>query len=53
MTIFSILHCEIRKIIRSNVFGLVFLVFAFGPIIMGVGTISGDGGDLNWQMYLG
>ncbi|AFQ43959.1 ABC transporter permease [Desulfosporosinus meridiei] len=52
MTIFSILHCEIRKIIRSNVFGLVFLVFAFGPIMMGVGILSGDGGDLNWQMYL-
>ncbi|MCO5386541.1 ABC transporter permease [Desulfosporosinus sp.] len=53
MNIFSVLHCEFRKIIRSNVFGLVFLVFAFGPIMMGVGTIlSSNTGDINWQMYL-
>ncbi|MCO1603075.1 ABC transporter permease [Desulfosporosinus nitroreducens] len=53
MNILSVLHCEIRKIIRSNVFGLVFLVFAFGPIMMGVGTIlSSNTGDINWQMYL-
>lgn len=53
MNILTVLHCEIRKIIRSNVFGLVFLVFAFGPIMMGVGTIfSGSPGDINWQRYL-
>ena len=53
MKIFPVLHCEIRKIIRSNVFWLVFLVFAFGPIMMGVGTIvSSNPGDINWQMYL-
>ncbi|GGG20860.1 hypothetical protein GCM10010913_48870 [Paenibacillus aceti] len=34
MNIFSVLHCEIRKIIRANVFWLEFLVFAFGPIMM-------------------
>ncbi|WP_243454491.1 ABC transporter permease [Desulfosporosinus fructosivorans] len=50
---FSVLYCEIRKIIRANVFWLVFLVFAFGPIMMGVGTIlSSNTGDINWQMYL-
>jgi len=53
MNIFSVLHCEIRKIIRANVFWLVFLVFAFGPIMMGVGTIlSSNNGDINWQLYL-
>ncbi|ABR48084.1 bacitracin ABC transporter, permease protein [Alkaliphilus metalliredigens QYMF] len=53
MNIISMLHCEIRKIIRSNVFWLVFLVFAFGPIMMGVGIIlSSNTGGINWQMYL-
>lgn len=53
MNIFSILHCELRKIIRANVFWLVFLVFAFGPIMMGAGIIlSSNTGDINWQMYL-
>lgn len=53
MKIFSILHCEIRKIIRANVFWLVFLVFAFGAIMMGVGIIlSKNTGDINWQIYL-
>ncbi|MTI57736.1 ABC transporter permease [Geosporobacter ferrireducens] len=53
MNIFSILHCELRKIIRANVFWLVFLVFAFGPIMMGVGIIlSSNTGEINWQMYL-
>ena len=53
MNIFSVLHCEIRKIISSNVFWLVFFVFAFGPIMMGVGiTSSGNTGDISWQMYL-
>ena len=53
MKIFSILHCEIRKIIHANVFWLVFLVFAFGPIMMGVGIIlSKNTGDINWQIYL-
>ncbi|MGZ7442991.1 ABC transporter permease [Paenibacillus sp. TH7-28] len=53
MNIFSVLHCEIRKIIRANVFWLVFLVFAFGPIMMGIGIIlSSDTGSINWQMYL-
>lgn len=53
MNTFSILYCEMHKIIRSNVFWLVFLVFAFGPIMMGVGIIlSGNSGDINWQIYL-
>ncbi len=53
MNMFSILHCELRKIIRANVFWLVFLVFAFGPIMMGAGIIlSSNTGDLNWQIYL-
>lgn len=53
MNILSVLHCEIRKIIRSNVFWLVFLVFAFGPIMMGIGTIfSVTPGDMNWHRYL-
>lgn len=53
MKFFSILHCEIRKIIRANVFWLVFLVFAFGAIMMGVGSIlSKNTGDINWQLYL-
>ncbi|WP_026886852.1 ABC transporter permease [Clostridium beijerinckii] len=53
MSIFSILHCEIRKIISSNVFWIVFLVFAFGPIMMGVGIIlSNNLGEINWQIYL-
>jgi ABC-2 type transport system permease protein len=53
MNIFSILHCEFRKIIRANVFWLVFLIFSFGPIMMGVGIISSNNtGDINWQMYL-
>ncbi|AOT71431.1 ABC transporter permease [Geosporobacter ferrireducens] len=53
MNIFSILYCELRKIIRANVFWLVFLVFAFGPIMMGVGIIlSSNSGEINWQMYL-
>ncbi|MCF2718859.1 ABC transporter permease [Paenibacillus sp. 203] len=53
MNIFSVLHCEIHKIIRANVFWLVFLIFAFGPIMMGVGIIlSSDAGGINWRMYL-
>ncbi len=53
MDILSVLHCEVRKIIRSNVFGLIFLVFAFGPLMMGVGIIlSGNSGEVNWQNYL-
>ncbi|MDY8026233.1 ABC transporter permease [Paenibacillus polymyxa] len=53
MNIFSVLHCEICKIIRANVFWLVFLIFAFGPIMMGVGIIlSSDAGGINWKMYL-
>lgn len=53
MNIFSVLHCEICKITRANVFWPVFLVFAFGPIMMGVGIISSSNtGDINWQMYL-
>ncbi|URJ45688.1 ABC transporter permease [Paenibacillus polymyxa] len=53
MNIFSVLYCEIRKIIRANVFWLVFLIFAFGPIMMGVGIIlSSDAGSINWKMYL-
>ncbi len=53
MSILSILHCELRKVIRANVFWLVFVVFAFGPIMMGAGIIlSNNAGDINWQMYL-
>ncbi|MDF2595521.1 MAG: bacitracin transporter permease [Clostridia bacterium] len=53
MNIFSILHCEFRKAIRANVFWLVFLVFAFGPVMMGAGIIlSSNTGDINWQIYL-
>ncbi|MGO4948595.1 ABC transporter permease [Paenibacillus sp. DRB1-1] len=53
MNIFSVLHCEIRKIICADVFWLVFLIFAFGPIMMGVGIIlSSDAGGINWKMYL-
>lgn len=36
MNILSVLHCELRKIIRSNVFWIMFLVLGFGPIMMGV-----------------
>jgi ABC-2 type transport system permease protein len=53
MNFFSVLHCETRKIVRANVFWLVFLVFAFGPIMMGAGTIlSGNNSDINWRIYL-
>ncbi|WP_218638841.1 ABC transporter permease [Paenibacillus peoriae] len=53
MNIFSVLHCEIRKIICADVFWFVFLIFAFGPIMMGVGIIlSSDAGGINWKMYL-
>lgn len=53
MNISSILHCEVHKITRSNVFWLVFFIFAFGPIMMGVGNIlSSNTGDINWQIYL-
>lgn len=53
MSIFSILYCECRKIIRANVFWLVFLIFAFGPIMMGVGIVSSSNtGNISWQIYL-
>ncbi len=53
MNIFSVLYCEIRKVCRSKVFWLVFLVFALAPIMMGIGTISSSGpNESSWQMYL-
>ncbi|MEK3682894.1 ABC transporter permease [Paenibacillus sp. FSL R10-2736] len=53
MNILSVLHCEIRKIIRSNVFWIMFLVLGFGPIMMGVGNVlSSDAGGVNWEQYL-
>lgn len=53
MNILSVLHCEIRKIIRSNVFWIIFLVLGFGPIMMGVGNVlSSDAGGVSWEQYL-
>lgn len=53
MNILSVLHCEIRKIIRSNVFWIMFLVLGFGPIMMGVGNVlSSDAGGVSWEQYL-
>jgi ABC-2 type transport system permease protein len=53
MNILSVLHCEIRKIIRSNVFWIMFLVLGFGPIMMGVGNVlSSDAGGVTWELYL-
>ncbi|MNC19855.1 ABC-2 family transporter protein [compost metagenome] len=53
MNILSVLHCELRKIIRSNVFWIMFLVLGFGPIMMGVGNIlSSDAGAVQWEQYL-
>lgn len=53
MNILSVLHCEIRKIIRSNVFWIMFLVLGFGPIMMGVGNVlSSEAGGVNWEQYL-
>lgn len=53
MNILSVLHCEIRKIIRSNVFWIMFLVLGFGPVMMGVGNVlSSDAGGVNWERYL-
>lgn len=53
MNILSVLHCEIRKIIRSNVFWIMFLVLGFGPVMMGVGNVlSSDAGGVQWQAYL-
>ncbi|WP_341346907.1 ABC transporter permease [Paenibacillus sp. FSL H3-0469] len=53
MNILSVLHCEIRKIIRSNVFWIMFLVLGFGPIMMGVGNVlSSDAGGVTWEVYL-
>ncbi|NQX45435.1 ABC transporter permease [Paenibacillus tritici] len=53
MNILSVLHCEIRKIIRSNVFWIMFLVLGFGPIMMGVGNVlSSDAGAVSWEQYL-
>ncbi len=53
MNILTVLHCEIRKIIRSNVFWIMFLVLGFGPIMMGVGIVlSVDAGGIHWEQYL-
>ncbi|AIQ67574.1 ABC transporter permease [Paenibacillus graminis] len=53
MNILSVLHCELRKIIRSNVFWIVFLVLGFGPIMMGVGNVlSSNAGGIHWEQYL-
>ncbi|CQR56365.1 ABC transporter permease [Paenibacillus riograndensis] len=53
MNILSVLHCEIRKIIRSNVFWIMFLVLGFGPVMMGVGNVlSSDAGGVQWEAYL-
>ncbi|AKL96124.1 hypothetical protein CACET_c26790 [Clostridium aceticum] len=53
MSILSVLYCEIRKVIRSNVFWLTFLVFLIGPLMMGIGIISAASVDeINWQVYL-
>lgn len=53
MNILTVLHCEIRKIIRSNVFWIMFLVLGFGPIMMGVGNVlSSDAGGVQWEAYL-
>lgn len=52
MNILSVLHCEVRKIIRSNVFWIMFLVLGFGPIMMGVGNILSSDGGINWEQYL-
>lgn len=53
MNILSVLHCEIRKIIRSNVFWIMFLVLGFGPIMMGVGNVlSSAAGAVSWEQYL-
>ncbi|MFD1908931.1 ABC transporter permease [Paenibacillus rhizoplanae] len=53
MNILSVLHCEVRKIIRSNVFWIMFLVLGFGPIMMGVGNVlSSAAGGVSWEQYL-
>lgn len=53
MNILSVLHCELRKIIRSNVFWIMFLVLGFGPIMMGVGNVlSSEAGGVTWEAYL-
>ncbi|MEK5034019.1 ABC transporter permease [Paenibacillus sp. FSL R7-0302] len=53
MNILSVLHCELRKIIRSNVFWIMFLVLGFGPIMMGVGNVlSSAAGGVTWEAYL-
>ncbi|KWX72468.1 bacitracin ABC transporter permease [Paenibacillus riograndensis] len=53
MNILSVLYCEIRKIIRSNVFWIMFLVLGFGPVMMGVGNVlSSDAGGVQWAAYL-
>lgn len=53
MNILSVLHCELRKIVRSNVFWIMFLVLGFGPIMMGVGNVlSSAAGGVTWEAYL-
>ncbi|MCR5753393.1 MAG: ABC transporter permease [Acetatifactor sp.] len=50
MKLFSLIHCEAKKILSSSVFWVVLVAFATMPIMLGLSTYISAGAD--WATYI-